>query len=150
MGGGILQHKMHMLHARIGNALAGQSQLLLLNIDTEHLSARPNRVGQPQGGSAGSAADIEDAFSRHRRCRCKRGLRHASHKPIDACLLGHPAPRRFTIPECALRRRHGLCVAHVSMPLGFRNSGRPAQDGKCGPIIRPANNPRQRRSAASR
>jgi hypothetical protein len=131
MGSRVVQDKLHLGSAGCGNTLAGQSQLLIGYINPEYSAARPDCFGQPEHCRTRPAADVQDTLAAHRCCGGKCGLCHFSHKLIDARLFRYPAPGRLAVPECPLRHRHGFSVAHAPMPLGFRHSERPAEDGKC-------------------
>jgi hypothetical protein len=115
---GIIEYKVDIIGAGSSNALAGESQLLLGYVDTEHTASWPDGLGQPKGGRASSTANIEDALPWLGRGGCQCGLRHLGHQLIDPSLLCHPAPCRFAVPECPLRLGDGLKIAHfLSSPL---------------------------------
>jgi hypothetical protein len=63
MGSGVVQDKLHLGSAGSGNTLAGQSQLLIRNINPEYSAARPDRFGQPEDGRTRPAVDVQDALS---------------------------------------------------------------------------------------
>jgi hypothetical protein len=45
MSSRVVQDKLHLRIASGGNALAGQSQLLIRNVNAEYSAARPDRIG---------------------------------------------------------------------------------------------------------
>ncbi len=68
MGSRVVQDKLHLGSAGSGKTLAGQSQLLIRDVNTEYSAARPDRFGQSQDGRTRPAADVQDALAAHRCC----------------------------------------------------------------------------------
>jgi len=76
----------------------------VMEISTPHVTGWSDCFGQPeQQGSAGPAADVKYALSRHwcggRQC----GESHIREEAVNTSLLGHPAPCCVAVPELSLR-----------------------------------------------